>query len=340
MKRKLFIMAVVVTMVCVSCLFSSCEAGVLKVKHAMTVGLEDPGGIAALAMRDNIVQLSNGKMELQIFPGSQLGGMREHFEACQSGAIETIYCAASAASKFVPEVGVLDLSFLFPTDYDSAWEVIDGELTKLLGEKLAKQNFVLLGIAPYGYKYFHTGKKPIKSLEDLAGMKMRIMPSKTLELTYKAWGANPTPVEYSELYVALQQGIVDGGENGLSVIKTQKFNEVQDYLTVSKHGLFVGLLVANKKWFDKLSEDEKSIIIQVAKTNVEQQRQYVKEEDVKILEYLAQNGMTVCTLNNAEIEKLKKASAPVLEAFCSEAPGNRTVLDAVLKANEALVERQ
>ena len=165
---------------------------------------------------------------------------------------------------------------------------------------------------------------------------MRIMPSKTLELTYKAWGANPTPVEYSELYVALQQGIVDGGENGLSVIKTQKFNEVQPYLTVSKHGLFMGLMVANKKWFDKLSDEERSILVEVAKKNIAQQREYVKNEDVKILDYLGKNGMTVYTLSDAEIEKFKEAAAPVFDAFCQEAPGNKAVLDAAFKARDAL----
>ena len=167
-------------------------------------------------------------------------------------------------------------------------------------------------------------------------MKMRIMPSKTLEMTYKAWGANPTPVEFSELYVALQQGIVDGGENGLSVIKTQKFNEVQPYLTVSKHGLFMGLMVANKKWFDKLPENEKAILLEVAKKNIEQQRQYVKDEDVKILDYLSKNGMSVYTLSDSELARFRDAAAPVFEAFCEEAPGNRSVLDIALKARDAL----
>lgn len=336
MKIRLSVAMAVVMLVCASFCLGTSEAGTRKIKHAMTVNMEDPGGIAAATMKENLEKLSNGTMELQIFPGSQLGGMREHFEACQSGAIETIYVAASAASKFVPEVGVLDLSFLFPTDYDKAWQVIDGEVTNILAEKLAKQNFVLLGIAPYGYKYFHTGKKPIKAFSDISGMKMRIMPSKTLELTYKAWGANPTPVEYSELYVALQQGIVDGGENGLSVIKTQKFNEVQPYLTVSKHGLFMGLMVANKKWFDKLSDEERSILVEVAKKNIAQQREYVKNEDVKILDYLGKNGMTVYTLSDAEIEKFKEAAAPVFDAFCQEAPGNKAVLDAAFKARDAL----
>ena len=132
----------------------------------------------------------------------------------------------------------------------------------------------LMGIAPYGYKCLTTSGKQVKSVGDLKGMKIRIMPSKTLELTYKAWSANPTPIEFGELYVALQQRVVDGEENGLSVIKATKFNEVQQYLTVSKHGLFMGLLVANKKWFEKLTPEERDVIVKASATNISQQRNH------------------------------------------------------------------
>lgn len=337
MRKNLGFVVILIAVVCSMFIMPGIsDAGVKKVKHAMTVNMDDPGGIAAATMQENLKKLSNGSMELQLFPGSQLGGMREHFEACQSGAIETIYAAASAASKFVPEVGILDLPFLFPTDYDKAWKVIDGELTTILAEKLAKQNFVLLGIAPYGYKVFHTGPKQIKSLNDMVGMKIRIMPSKILELTYKAWKANPTPVEYSELYVALQQKIVDGGENALSVIQTQKLNEVQPYLTISRHGLFMGLMVANKKWFDKLSADEQNIILQAARDNIAQQREYVATEDKNILKYLSEHGMTVYELSNDEIAEFRKTSEPVYREFAESSPENKRTLDAVLNTIKSL----
>ncbi|MEG1997147.1 MAG: TRAP transporter substrate-binding protein [Clostridiales bacterium] len=336
MKKFTVCFVVLVVVAALLAISSGAEAASKKVKHAMTVNMDDAGGFAAATMKDNLKKISKGSMELQIFPGSQLGGMREHYEACQSGAIETIYVAASAASKFAPEVGVLDLPFLFPTDYGKAWKVIDGDLTKILAEKLAKQNFVLLGIAPYGFKSLHSGTKQIKSLKDITGMKIRIMPSKTLEMTYKAWNANPTPVEFGELYVALQQRVVDGGENGLSVIKAQKFNEVQPYLTISKHGLFMGLMVANKKWFDKLPENEKQIIVKVAKENIAQQRKYVAEEDEKIIKYLAAKGMTVYRLNAKEAAEFEKASQPVHKAFADISPENKRTLDTVLKTKKNL----
>ncbi|MEG2212984.1 MAG: TRAP transporter substrate-binding protein DctP, partial [Clostridiales bacterium] len=171
MKKFTVCFVVLVVVAALLAISSGAEAASKKVKHAMTVNMDDAGGFAAATMKDNLKKISKGSMELQIFPGSQLGGMREHYEACQSGAIETIYVAASAASKFAPEVGVLDLPFLFPTDYGKAWKVIDGDLTKILAEKLAKQNFVLLGIAPYGFKSLHSGTKQIKSLKDITGMK-------------------------------------------------------------------------------------------------------------------------------------------------------------------------
>lgn len=316
-------------------IFLSCgvsEAATKKVKLAITVNMDDAGGLAAATMKDNIAKLSGGKMELQIFPGSQLGGMREHYEACQSGAIEMVYVAASAASKFVSEVGVLDLPFLFPTEYGDAWKVVDDSLNGLLKKKLGEKNFELMGIAPYGYKCLTTSGKQVKSVGDIKGMKIRIMPSKTLELTYKAWGANPTPIEFGELYVALQQRVVDGEENGLSVIKATKFNEVQQYLTVSKHGLFMGLLVANKKWFEKLSPEERDVIVKASAANIAQQRKFVAEEDEKIIKYLGENGMTVYRLNKAEVDGFKKASLPVHEAFAKLSPAEKTALETVQKS--------
>lgn len=296
--------------------FGAATSGEAKtIKFAFTVNMDDAGGLAAETMKENIEKASNGKIRVNLFPGSQLGGMREHYESCQSGALEMVYVAASAASKFATEVGALDLPFFFPTDYDKAWQVIDGQLTELLAEKLDEKGFVLLGIAPYGFKAITTSKKQVRSLEDLEGMKIRIMPSKTLELTYQAWKANPTPMEFSELYVALQQGVVDGQENGLTVIKAQQFNEVQEYLTISRHALFTGLLVANKRWYGRLSDEERAIINEAAAANIAQQRTFVAEEDDNIIAYLGQNGMEVYYLPEEEVEKFRKASLPVHDNF-------------------------
>jgi len=322
----LFVMLFVVVAV-----FQAAPSEARVVKFALTVNMDDAGGLAAAKMKENMETWSDGKMTMQLFPGSQLGGMREHYEACQLGAINMVYVAASAAAKFVPEIGVLDLPFLFPTEYDKAWKIIDGKLTDLLAEKLEEQNFKLLGIAPYGFKVLTTSKRQVKTLADLKGMKIRIMPSKTLEMTYKAWGAVPTPIEFSELYVALQQGVVDGEENGLTVIKAQRFYEVQDYLTVSKHALFVGLLVANNNWFNNLPPEEQEIVLKAANANIEQQRKFVAEEDERIIEFLGNNGMEVYRLPEEEVAKFKEASIPVHEAFAEfgekEANALKTVYD-------------
>ena len=324
------LMAVIsVVVLCIFLLFSAGQAMAKPIKFAITVNMDDAGGMAAATMKENVEQWSDGNMTMNLFPGSQLGGMREHYEACQSGAIEMVYVAASAASKFATEVGVLDLPFLFPTDYDEAWKVIDGDLTDLLSKKLEEKGFKLLGIAPYGFKAITTSKKQVKSLQDLAGMKIRIMPSKTLELTYLAWGAVPTPIEFAELYVALQQGVVDGEENGLTVIKAQRFNEVQDYLTVSKHALFCGLMVANKRWFDGLSDDERSIVLKAAEENIQQQRKFVAEEDENIIKYLGENGMEVYHLTEEQVEEFRKASIPVHEEFAKLSEENKVALDTV-----------
>jgi len=315
---------------------SPCEAMVIK--FAQTGNMDEIGTIAAAKMAKNIEEWSGGNITVNLFPGGQLGAMREHYEACQMGAIEMIYVAASAAAKFVPEVGILDLPFLFPTKYDDAWTVIDGNLTAILSEKLEEKGFKMLALAPYGYKVITTSGRQIKGLDDLKGIKIRIMPSKTLELTYQAWGAMPTPVEYSELYVALQQRIVDGQENGLTVVQSQRFHEVQDYLTVTKHALFQGLLVCNKKWFDGLSTENQDIVLKASKENLQFQRESVPVLDMEILKEMEEKGMEIFVLPEEEVEKFRKASKVVHDGFANLGEKESTILKAVYEDIEKLPE--
>lgn len=307
------------------------EVKPLKVKLALTVPMDDAGGVGATEFQKVASELSGGKVKTNIFPACQLGGMREHYEACQAGAVEMVYVAASVAANFVPEIGILDMFYLFPTNYQDAWKVVDGRLTDFLSDKLAKKGFKLMGIAPYGYKQITSSKKPIQSMEDLDGMKIRVMPSKILISQYENLGANPTPIEFSELYVALQQGVVDGEENGLSVIKTQKFNEVQKYLTISDHGLFMGLMVSNLKWYEGLSDAQRAIIDKASAENIRVQREMVERDRETIIEYLSQNGMEVVRLTAEEQQKMREAVTPSREEFATLSEGHAEILKIVLE---------
>lgn len=307
------------------------EVKPMKVKLALTVPMDDAGGVGATEFQKVASELSGGKVKTNIFPACQLGGMREHYEACQAGAVEMVYVAASVAANFVPEIGILDMFYLFPTNYSDAWKVVDGRMTDFLSEKLAQKGFKLMGIAPYGYKQITSSKKPINSLADLDGMKVRVMPSKILISQYENMGANPTPIEFSELYVALQQGVVDGEENGLSVIKTQKFNEVQKYLTISDHGLFMGLLVSNLKWYEGLSDAQRAVVDKASAENIRVQREMVERDRDAVIEYLSQNGMEVSRLSAEEQAKMREAVAPSREEFSTLSEGHAEILNIVME---------
>ncbi len=307
------------------------EVKPLKIKLALTVPMDDAGGVGATEFKKVASELSDGKVKTNIFPACQLGGMREHYEACQAGAVEMVYVAASVAANFVPEIGILDMFFLFPTNYEDAWKIVDGRMSDYLSDKLAEKGFKLMGIAPYGYKQITSSEKPVKSLEDLEGMKVRVMPSKILISQYEDWGANPTPIEFSELYVALQQGVVDAEENGLSVIKTQKFNEVQDYLTISDHGLFMGLMVSNLRWYEGLSDAQRAIVDKASAENIRVQREMVEREREEIIQYLSENGMEVTRLTPEQQEEMRQAVKSSREEFATLSEGHAEILNIVLE---------
>ncbi|MBA1336015.1 MAG: TRAP-type C4-dicarboxylate transport system, periplasmic component [Firmicutes bacterium] len=298
-------------------------------KLAFTVPMDDAGGVGASKFKEVLEAESNGKLKVNLFPAGQQGSMKEHWEGCQLGGLEVVYVAGSALETFVPEEAILDLPFLFPSDYETAWKIIDGKLSEELNKLMNAKGFELLGIAPYGYNQFHTSKKAINSMKDLQGLKMRIIPSPLKIYQYEQWGANPTPIEFSELYTALQQGVVDGGENALSVIKTQKLHEVQKYITISDHALFMGLLTANKGWYDSLSDEEKAWLQAAAKANIEAQREFVATEREKIIEFFKEYGVNVTYLTDEARQEFIQKSASTHQKYASKSNSCEMLLNLV-----------
>ncbi|NLC11124.1 MAG: TRAP transporter substrate-binding protein [Firmicutes bacterium] len=305
------------------------------IKFAFTVPMDDFGGIGAAKFEEVLESISGGKMQVNLFPAGQQGSMKEHWEGCQMGSLEIVYVAGSALETFVPEEAILDLPFLYPAGYDTAWEIIDGQLSEELNKLMNEKGFELLGIAPYGYNQFHNSVKEIKSLSDLAGMKIRIIPSPLKIHQFEAWGTNPTPIEFSELYTALQQKVVDGGENSLSVIKTQKVYEVQDYITISDHSLFMGILAANKGWYDSLTDEEKGWLKEAVQANIDTQREVAKAERENIIEFFKDYGVTVTYLSDEAKQEFAEKSKSTHEMYASQSEASQKLLDIVYGELEA-----
>jgi C4-dicarboxylate-binding protein DctP len=313
------------------------EIKIKEIKFAMTVPMDDVGGVGLKVFLDEIQRLSDGKITVQTFTGAQLGSVKAHFEAAQSGGMDIVYAAASAVGGTIPEINIIDLPFFFPDDYNDCWKVMDGNLSQKIGGYLGdRMGLEFMGFSSYGYKQLHTTKKIIKTLDDVRGMKIRVLPSKLLISEIRAWGGVPTPIDFSEVYTALQQGVVDGGENSAHGVERVKWHEVQKGLTVTYHGNFLGLMVANKKWFDSLTTEEKSIVLKACQANIKAQRDYLIEDEEPCIERLGKKGMTIYRLSDEDKKKFIKASEPVWNEYANENETCKEVFEIVKSDIEKL----
>ena len=244
-------------------------------------------GKAADYFAKRVKELSNGKIEVRVYPNAQLGGDKAVLRKMKFNAVQM---AAPSFSKFtglVPQLGLFDLPFLFK-DENHLHKVLDGEVGKKLRELVTKKGYVALAYWDNGFKQLTDSKRPLIKPEDCKGLKFRVMSSKVLIEQFKALGAIPVVLPFSEVYSALQQGVVDGQENTISNIYTKKFYEVQRYMTMTNHGYLGYLVVMSKKFWNRLPADMKKVIIQAMKEATEKERVWAKE------------------LNNAQLNKIKE----------------------------------
>jgi C4-dicarboxylate-binding protein DctP len=249
--RSVPIMACVVT--CLTFVAARADETII-VKFSHVVAPDTPKGKAALKLAQLAEERTHGRVKVEVYPNSQLYKDKEELEALQLGAVQML---APSVSKFGPlgikEFEAFDLPYIFPS-VDALRRVSDGPIGKSLFAKLEPKGIIGLGYWDNGFSVI-TSNKPIRKLEDFKGLKMRIQSSKVLEATYRSLGALPQVLAFSEVYQALQTGVVDGGENTPSNVYTQKFHEVQKYLTVSDNTYIGYALIVNKNFWEGLPAD-------------------------------------------------------------------------------------
>ena len=198
---------------------------------------------------------SNGEIEVNIYPGGQLGSNKELFEAVKLGGLQVTTTASSFTTSSFPESGLFDLPFLF-RDFEHADRVFDGSIGQGFAERFRKKLGVrIIGFSSSGFQGFYNSKRPIKSIADIRGLKMRTMESPVLVESMNAYGAKAVSMALTEFYTAMQQGVVDGGENSIVTYETQKHFEVAKYFTDSKHKYLPMLMVISETFFQSLSPD-------------------------------------------------------------------------------------
>lgn len=275
--------------------------------------ITSPEHAGAEKFKEVAESMSDGKIKVQLYPAGQMGSLREQVEGVQLGTTHISMQPSAVITPFVDDIKVLDLPYLWPSDREVIYEVLDGEMGRELLDRLENKGFHGLGYWFGGYKLFTTEDIEIHVPSDFEGVKMRVMESPLLLSQYQAWGGTPVALPYAELYNGLQQGIVDGQENPLQTIYLNNFHEVQNQIIESYHGGMMYVMISNKAWFDGLSENIQNIITKAEKEGRKEAREVLLETEKEYVENIKETGVNYYKLMPEEIEKFTKASKTVHE---------------------------
>ncbi|AGR76684.1 C4-dicarboxylate-binding periplasmic protein [Aliarcobacter butzleri 7h1h] len=291
---------------------------VMKISHV--VSSSTPKGMAADYLEKRIEELTQGKIDVQVFPNSQLYGDGDEMKALAMNNVQVIMPSLSKFPSIVPQIQLFDLPFLF-RDKEHLYKVMDGEVgAKLKSFVDAKKQMIAFDYWDAGFKHLSSSKQPIINPEDAKGLKFRIQSSKVLEAQFKAVGGNPQILPFSEVYSALQQGVVDATENPLSNFYTKKFHEVQSSLTLSSHGYLGYLVVMNQQFWDKLPKDLQEKVAIAMKEATELERKETAIEDAKIMEALKKYSadtkkLEIYQLTDEQVAKWRKVMEAIYPQF-------------------------
>ena len=263
-------------------------------------------------LKTELKRLSNGSLDVDLFPAMQLGGAKENVDGVRAGTIFGTWVGAAFVSRLVPEIEALSVPFLFE-NREAAWRVVDGPVGELIDAKLAAKGFTALGWMELGARHITNSKRPIKTLDDFKGLKVRMQPNETHLATFRALGANPIAMDVKELYSALQQGVVDGQENPYPIIQANRYFEVQKYITNTGHFFDFIVILANKKQVDALKPEQKKALTEAIKATVSEQRKLAAEADAAALADLKAKGMQFDELSPQAAAELRKATAGIVD---------------------------
>jgi C4-dicarboxylate-binding protein DctP len=305
---------------------------VLKFSHV--VAPNTPKGKGADKFKELAEKYTNGKVKVEVYANSTLYKDKEELEALQLGAVQML---APSNSKFGPigvkDFEVFDLPYLLPNKA-ALRKVTDGPIGKAMLKKLESKGMVGLAYWDNGFKEM-SANKPLRMPEDYKGLKFRIQSSKVLEAQFRALGAIPQVMAFSEVYQALQTGVVDGQENTPSNMFTQKFHEVQKYTTLTNHGYIGYVVVVNKKFWDDLPADVRGQLEKAMAEATVYSNEISEKENVESLDDIKKSGKTeLITPTAAESAAMRKAMEPLYQEMSSRV--GKQLIDDVVKATSGV----
>lgn len=295
------------------------EAGEYRLVIGTTIQDDSASGIALLEyFEPYIEENSGGRIQVEVQNNSVLGGDRELFEALQLNTVQATFGPMSTLSNFEPNYQVCDFPFLFTTK-EQAYEHLDGEFGTKLAENLLNVGMRLLAYGENAFRNISNSSHPIETIDDLTGLKIRVMESPVNIATYELLGCTPTPMAFNELYTGLQQGTVDGQDNGVVLTYTSKLYEVQNYYSFIGQIYAPNAIVVSEAFWQSLPEDLQQVVQEGSDYAMENQRRLNTEMENSLLQEMVDNGyLEVNYVEDEALAEFKKATLPVWEQFKSE----------------------
>ncbi len=269
-----------------------------------------PSPQSAVRAAAEIKEKTGGRIDVQSFPNGQLGSSRDMVESVASGALTMVTEGAAQLGQFVPQLSIIEAPYIWK-DAAHMTRALKSPLIDELNKALVeKRGMRMIGVNYYGVRHLTSGKKAINSVDDMKGFKLRVPEVDTFRAMAEAWGARPTPLNFSELYLALSQGAVDGQENPLPTIASAKLGEVQKYLVLTAHIITPRLVIVNEAAWNKIPQADRDIVVAAIDKAATWQDNEILEQEKGLADTLAKGGMTVIKPDNEAFRKPVLASVP------------------------------
>lgn len=290
---------------------SNNEGQKIVLKLGTNTAPSHPENKAAAKFAEIVKEKTNGQVEIQVFDSAKLGDHKERLEGLRMGTVDMTTTSVGYMATYEKVMTIFEMPYLFK-DKAHEFRVYDGEVGKDIDNLLQKHGFRVLAFFDMGARQLTNNVRPVAKPEDIKGLKIRVPDTESSIDGLRAMGASPTPMAFSELYMALQQKTVDGQENPFSIIDSSKFYEVQKYLSLTNHQLFAQLLLIGEKSWEKLSPEHQKIIMNAAKEAEKYEREIMQNDENNLLSTLKQKGMKV---NEVDIKAFQEMVKPLREQY-------------------------
>lgn len=306
MKGRIFFQIVVLCVVLVFSL-SANAAPKYTLKFANPVNKDHSWGRAAEVFSDMVTEATDGQVKVEVYHSGSLGKIREALEMTKAGTVDFVLSGTGHVTGHVPELGITVLPYLWK-DTATMFEALDGPFGRYLNKKLSAKGFEVVGWWDNGFRHVSNNERPIKTVDDMKGLKIRCLPAKVHVAFFKALGASPTPMGWTELYQGLQQGVVDAQENPPAMVYLGKLHEVQKYYSLTAHVNEPGNVLMSKATLNKLPEDLQVAVKLAAQKATLWQRKANAKDNNEVMQKLLDAGMKINEVPDETIAEFRKTA--------------------------------